>query len=140
RPRFVIFGVLFALMLACSISTAYLLLGTSYTSSFSGWSYRVQDGRVYVTTIDPRGPTELQPGDEIIEFNGNDIRNGAALREFFSLADAGAHYELVSVRNGQSQRVSLNTLPLSGVLWLNVFAATILIPFFFQATGLTIFL
>jgi hypothetical protein len=140
RPGFIIFGLLFALMLACSIATAYLLLGTSYASSFSGWSYRVQDGRVYVTTIDPRGPTELQPADEIIEFNGKDVRNGTALREFFSLADAGARYELVLVRNGQSQRVSLSTLPLSGVLWLNVFAATILIPFFFQATGLTIFL
>jgi serine/threonine protein kinase len=46
RIRFIIIAFFFALMFACSISTAYLLLGTSYTSSFSGWSYRVQDGRV----------------------------------------------------------------------------------------------
>jgi eukaryotic-like serine/threonine-protein kinase len=140
RLRLILIGLFFALMFACSISTAYLLLGTSYTSSFSGWGYRVQDGRVFVATIDPRGPAELQPADEIIEFNGKDVRKGAALREFFSLAEAGTHYDLVLVRNGQSQRVSLKTLPLTGVMWLGVFASTILIPLFFQAIALTIFL
>ena len=127
-------------MFACSISTAYLLLGTSYTSSFPAWSYEIRNGHVFVVKVDPRGPAELQPTDEIIEFNGKDVRNGAALREFFSLAEAGARYELVLVRNGQSQRVSLHTLPLSGVMLLGVFAATILIPLIFQAIGLTIFL
>ena len=44
--RIILVGLFFLLMFVCSVATAYLLLGTSYTSSFSGWFYKVQDGHV----------------------------------------------------------------------------------------------
>lgn len=140
RLRFIIVGLFFALMFACSISTAYLLLGTSYTSSFSGWSHEIRDGHVFIVKVDPLGPAELLPGDEIVEFNGSDARDGVPLRGFFTLAEAGSSYDLVAVRDGQARRLSLHTIPITGVMWLGVFASTILVPFIFQLVGVAVVL
>jgi len=74
-------------MFTCAIATAYLLLGTSYTSSYAGWSYMVQGGRIIVRRVDAREPSSgLRAGDEIIEFSGRTVTSdGRPLRNFLRL-------------------------------------------------------
>ena len=140
RGRIILVSGFFALMLACSLASAYLLLGSSFTSSHPGFSFRFQDGRIIVTGVYGQRDIEpLQPGDEIVEFNGQPVGGAQSMADFVQLAPAGTAFELVFTRGGNPTRVTLHTLPtttpmrLSTYLWL-------LIPLLFQVTGLAIFL
>jgi eukaryotic-like serine/threonine-protein kinase len=127
-------------MLVCSISSAVLLLGTSYTSSYSGFAYRAENGHNIISRIDaPELRDRLRVGDEIIEFNGRPLTSSSQMREFFSLAEAGSSYDINLSRDGQRQQLSLQTFPTTAGMRLGVFASVILVPLFFQVTGLLIF-
>jgi len=62
------------------------------------------------------------------------------MREFFILAEAGTPYQIVVLRDGQRQKFALQTFPTTAGMRLGVFASVILLPLFFQVTGLLIFL
>ena len=86
RTRIILVLAFFALMLACSISTAYLLLTTPYTSSVAGFFYKTENGHIVVTTVAP-GQTGLRVGDEIVEFNRQPRKISAQRNELiFELA------------------------------------------------------
>ncbi len=128
-------------MLVCSISSAVLLLGTSYTSSYSGFVYKLENGRIILSRIDaPELRSRLRVGDQILEFNGRPLTSSGQMREFFILAEVGSSFDIVVSHNGQPQRLSLQTLPTTAGMRLGVFASVILVPLFFQLTGLLIFL
>ena len=128
-------------MLVCSISSAVLLLGTSYTSSYSGFVYKLENGRIILARIDaPELRSRLRVGDQILEFNGRPLTSSSQMREFFILAETGSSFDIVVAHEGQPERLSLQTLPTSASMRLGVFASVILVPLFFQLTGLLIFL
>ena len=128
-------------MLVCSISSAVLLLGTSYTSSYSGFVYELENGRIILARIDaPELRSRLRVGDQILEFNGRPLTSSSQMREFFILAEAGSSFDIVVSHDGQRQRLSLQTLSTPASMRLGVFTSVILVPLFFQLTGLLIFL
>ena len=128
-------------MLVCSISSAVLLLGTSYTSSYSGFVYKLENDRIVLSRIDaPELRNRLRVGDQVLEFNGRPLTSSSQMREFFILAEVGSPFDLVVLRDGQRQQFSLQTLPTSAGMRLGVFSSVILVPLFFQLTGLLIFL
>ncbi len=139
RTRIILVLAFFALMLACSISTAYLLLTTPYTSSVAGFFYKTENGHVVVTTVAP-GQTGLRVGDEIVEFNRQRLTSTSQLRRFFVLANADTPFDVVVARGGETQPLTLHTLPTTTPMRLGVYASVLLIPFIFQFTGLVIFL
>ena len=104
-------------------------------------SYKAQDGEIIVSRIEAtelRGV--LREGDQIVEFNGNPLTSTSQLRVFFIIAEVGSPYEITVLRNGQRQRLNLQTLPTTAGMRLGVFSSVILVPLFFQLTGLVIFL
>ena len=128
-------------MFVCSISTAILLLGTSYTSSYSGFAHKVQDGRVILLSVDaPPLRDVLRAGDQVVEFNGKPVTGSGQMRDFFVLAEAESPYEIVVLRNGQRNKFALRTFRTTAGMRLGVFASTVLVPLFFQLTGFVIFL
>src|SRR4030095_11360777 len=93
--RMTLVSLFFALMFVCSIASAILLLGTSYTSSYSGFVYKTEDYRVIVSQGGaPEVASTLRVRDQILEFNGKQVTGSAVLRDFFVLADAGSSYDL----------------------------------------------
>ena len=99
-------------MFVCSISSAVLLLGTSYTSSYSGLAYGVREGKISVIRIDaPELRGVIREGDQIVEFDGKPLTSSTQMREFFILAEAGTPYQIVVLRDGQRQKFALQTFP-----------------------------
>lgn len=138
--RIILVVAFFALMLACSTATAYFLLSTSYTSSSAGFFYTERNGHVTVTAVSPGELPGLRAGDEIVEFNGVEVTGAGQLRRFFVIAKAETPYDAVVKRGGELQRLTLRTRPSTIPMRLGVYASVLLIPFFFQITGLVIFL
>src|SRR5580765_1956982 len=139
RTRIILVLAFFALMLACSISTAYLLLTTSYSSSIAGFFFKTDGGRITVTSVTPGELQALHVGDEIIEFN-EQRPSASRLRNFFVIANANTPYDIVVRRGAETQRLTLHTQPTTMQMRLSVYIGVLLIPYFFQITGLIIFL
>jgi eukaryotic-like serine/threonine-protein kinase len=139
RTRIILVLAFFALMFACSVSTAYLLLSTSYTSSIAGFFFKVDDGLITVTSVTPGEMQALRAGDEIVEFNGQ-RPSASQLRNFFVIAKANTPYSVVVKRGAETQQLTLRTQPTTMQMRLSVYVSVLLIPYFFQITGLIIFL
>jgi hypothetical protein len=139
RTRIILVLAFFALMLACSVSTAYLLLTTSYSSSIAGFFFKADGGRITVTSVTPGELQALHVGDEIVEFN-EQRPSASRLRNFFVIANANTPYNVVVRRGAETQRLTLHTQPTTMQMRLSVYIAVLLLPYFFQITGLIIFL
>ena len=81
----------------------------------------------------------LRAGDEIVEFNGQ-RPSASQLRNFFVIANANTPYSVVVKRGAETQPFTLHTQPTTMQMRLSVYVSVLLIPYFFQITGLIIFL
>ncbi len=111
RLRFILVGVFFALAFVGLGAKAFSTFSSHKLASTPGWDTMRARGRVLVAAVLPYGPVNaLQQGDEIVEFNGQPVKDQTPFT-FFDSAEAGSSYTMVIRRDGSQRELTLQTVP-----------------------------
>ncbi len=138
--RLILVGLFFALMFVGAAANAYLIFGTLYTTSSSGWMAKREGERVVIAYLSPNAPDGLRLNDEIVAINGQSIKDIPDRFNFFQSAELGKPYTLVVRRDGELHELSLNTVPLTRARWAELFIMHVLSQVIFLSVGFTLFL
>ncbi|HYN84138.1 MAG TPA: SpoIIE family protein phosphatase [Pyrinomonadaceae bacterium] len=138
RARLIAGGIFFALMFAYAAGGAYQTFATR--RSTAGWLASISGGRVRVETVSAGGPAAaLNSGDEVVAVDGEPV---GGTHPVFDLMrrPPGHSYSVTVLRGGERREFRLQTAPVPPFTKTFLTLLTVVIPAFFLATGLAVFL
>ena len=142
RLRFVLVGLFFAVATVGVCAKSYLALTSPmfFTPDDYGFGVRQQVGRLMVGPVKYSGPlATLQTGDEIVSFDGENIRYQTDLVTAFRRQPPDSSYSIVVRRDGELLQVTLhkNTPSLGFYIRRLIY---VFVPACFLLMGLVVFL
>ncbi|HEX6184547.1 MAG TPA: protein kinase [Pyrinomonadaceae bacterium] len=146
RPRALLFGLLFTLVVAYTVADFEMLVPQRYTFEGRGWgtSQAERGGSVRVVVVNPAGPAagSLRVGDEVLALDGASVgHSDMELERAFARIVPGTPYTLTVRREGQLREFALRskTSPLSDRLLSPGMVFTVLNGLSFLLVGLAVF-
>jgi len=132
-------GLVLGLMFLHVVANFYSEWLSKTRTSRRGWEAMNVSGKQVIYKVAGDGPSALLVGDEVLALKGEPAAAFPALYRDECAVVAGTSYRLSVRRDGQTQELSLQTLPhpLSDWIWDE---AMLLNSLIFLVTGLTVFL
>lgn len=139
RLRLTLVGLFFALMSVYVGVHGYFYV-FSYPAGTPGW-FVAQDDRVQIANNVPDNPASaLRDGDEIVALNGQPFKNRLQWWAVFDQIVPGSLYTIVIRRDGQTQELTLRTIPLPFWQSVIIILSFLVVPTIFFLTGVAVFL